>query len=281
MDRPPAETLLLSRGSTCCLQEAVETAAAELRQSVSIEPTEPLSWERLRELARAQRIVSVEPTKRVQRSALAHVSAVRDGLVAHLRTDVHQYEYRFSLAHEIAHTLFYRLELSPPERMVPASVSEERLADRIARALLLPRALFNEVGDVPTVDGTQRAIETLERLAETCEVPLWHLAARCAELGWRGTRAAVRWRVHERGWAVVSQLAKHPERGNFVPLRKRSFRTEGDPNQYVWDFMFVSRWQARSAEPQLGGLVGRWLVFGRGDGRGRECLCLYAKPQAE
>ncbi len=52
--------------------------------------------------------------------------------------------FRFTLAHEIAHTIFFQ-KTSPPTRapgLPPGDAAEERLCDRIAAELLLPTEHF-------------------------------------------------------------------------------------------------------------------------------------------
>ena len=55
-----------------------------------------------------------------------------------LRGDLARHRYRFRLAHELAHTLFYDRSHGRPRRRFPVTAAEEVFCDRYARALLLP-----------------------------------------------------------------------------------------------------------------------------------------------
>jgi hypothetical protein len=55
-----------------------------------------------------------------------------------LRADLARHRYRFRLAHELAHTLFYDRSGARPRRRFSVTAAEEAFCDRYARALLLP-----------------------------------------------------------------------------------------------------------------------------------------------
>jgi IrrE N-terminal-like domain len=64
------------------------------------------------------------------------------GVRRELRPELRRHRYRFRVAHEIAHTLFYDRGGVRPRRLLPGSAEEEQFCDEFARALLVPpRAL--------------------------------------------------------------------------------------------------------------------------------------------
>jgi uncharacterized protein DUF955 len=74
-----------------------------------------------------------------------------------LRTDLARQRYRFRLAHELAHTLFYDRSGTRPRRRFPVTAAEEAFCDRYARALLLPDdALANRIVTPAEVLRVQR-----------------------------------------------------------------------------------------------------------------------------
>src|SRR3989338_5191369 len=123
-----AFALLAAELGTKRQSEAVAAAAQWLRMRGQV-PAGPVSDDGLERIAAAQRIVHIKSLRGGVPTGFAHVRATRDGLVATIRDDVHPVERRFSLAHEIAHTMFFDLALTPPERRVSWTSEEERLAD--------------------------------------------------------------------------------------------------------------------------------------------------------
>jgi hypothetical protein len=55
-----------------------------------------------------------------------------------LREEITRHRTRFTVMHEFAHTLFYRCDTRPPERLIKGSVAQEEFCDALASALLVP-----------------------------------------------------------------------------------------------------------------------------------------------
>jgi hypothetical protein len=55
-----------------------------------------------------------------------------------LREEISRHRMRFTAVHELAHTLFYRRDVHPPERLVKDSEAQERFCNSLASALLVP-----------------------------------------------------------------------------------------------------------------------------------------------
>ena len=89
-----------------------------------------------------------------------------------LRVAVRRHRLRFRVAHEIAHTLFYRRNGGEPDRLLGDSPQQERFADEFARALLVPPAL------VATIEASPQGVLDLQRLCDvSLEVALRALVA--------------------------------------------------------------------------------------------------------
>jgi hypothetical protein len=86
-------------------QEALLIPMDGNRFGISVDPTPPGGWSRIR-------------------------PAIRGELRSH--------RYRFRVAHEIAHTFFYDRSRDRPRRLLAGSLEEELFCDEFARALLLP-----------------------------------------------------------------------------------------------------------------------------------------------
>lgn len=80
-----------------------------------------------------------------------------------IRATVRRHRLRFRVAHEIAHTFFYRRHGGKPDRLVGDSPQQERYADEFARALLVPPALAAKV------EASPQGVLDLQRL---CDVSL-------------------------------------------------------------------------------------------------------------
>lgn len=247
----------------------------------------PLEWAELQHLAEHCRIIKVERTTIPSRT-LAHMYATRQGLVARLQRYTSQSEYQFSFAHEIAHTAFFRLDLSPPELRVRWTTTDERLVDRIARALLLPQAWIAAQERAKPFESTD-GFSALNHWAKTYRIPLWQVVARCAEAGWSGAEFATKWRIGDKQSATIISFAHAHRPGDFIPLSKhtempppgRESKVDAplDPNAYVWPLLKATRWLAFDAHPRLASLRGEWRIVGRGNADRTECVCLYFQKQ--
>gem|GEM_PF-3964344 len=255
----------------------IEEVASQLRRAIGLEDGLPVTGDVLWEIARFRRVVRIE-RRSGNLSYLAYLSTCKDGFIVKIRRDVHQNTFSFSLAHEIAHTLFFDISCSPPIRIMPWSRTEERLAESLARALLVPLKMLRgfETNHDPFVMET--ASSGLNELAMKLGVPMWHLLARCAEVGCWGSRIAIRWERSDRQEMKLAAFAKFPRRGYFVPFGKTAKLHESDPNYYVWQFLRSLSWSSVSASPQFGGLTGNWSVVGGANKKG-DCICLY-RPEA-
>jgi len=120
------------------LPHAVIEEAAELADGFHVEPPP------LRQMAESVGINRVEREPGLPAAGLL-MRGADAGLVAVIRSDDSKPRQRFSLAHEIGHALLEAHGFSSDLSCRDAQV--ERLCDRIAAELLLPRRLFRERGD--------------------------------------------------------------------------------------------------------------------------------------
>lgn len=92
---------------------------------------------------------------------------------------------RMILAHEIAHTVFYDLEATPPTPRValsPGDVVLERACRQIALRLLVPKAwLLSSIANQPTPGQGNFDLRILDSLALQCRVATGSIAERLIE----------------------------------------------------------------------------------------------------
>ena len=113
-----------------------------------------------------------------------------------VRTTVARHRTRFRLAHELAHTLFYRKGEGPPARLLSSgSAAEELFADEFARALLAP-APQRPVSAREIVEFQNRWDVSLEVAVRACAeasnsrcVVLWRWAPSTSSV----TPTAIQW----------------------------------------------------------------------------------------
>lgn len=133
---------------------AVEAIASALRKSWGFEESEPLELAVLLELADAE--VAIEDLGGGDGGPQGLLVPRREGgfrievdpsppegwrgAPRALQEEVTRHRLRFTVMHEIAHSLFYRREARPPERLVKGSEEQERFCDELASALLVPRS---------------------------------------------------------------------------------------------------------------------------------------------
>jgi hypothetical protein len=117
------------------LQSSVEKLASDLLQIAGqYEP--PVN---LFSLFPHRRILKAVPSKKLGTEGLLRVD--REGFAIIYRP-CHRVRERFTIAHEIGHTFFYNLQMSPPVRLSPSPfplADEQRICDLIASELLMPR----------------------------------------------------------------------------------------------------------------------------------------------
>jgi IrrE N-terminal-like domain len=96
-----------------------------------------------------------------------------------LRRQLWRHRWRFLVAHELAHTLFYapRAE-GPPRRIIPDSDRQEAFCDELARSLLVPTEVATSLPFRP-----ESAIELQRRFDVSMEVALRSLVASRGETG--------------------------------------------------------------------------------------------------
>jgi hypothetical protein len=145
--------------------------------------------------------ISVDP---VPRGGWRAIAEPRQSELARHRT-------RFLVAHELAHTLFYRRDGEMPRRAAPGgTVAEEEFCDAFARHLLIPRPPGGLTADV-VVDRHERYDVSLELAARgssstEAAVVLWRWDAAVG-----GRRAALHLQWASEGTA--------PRRSDVVPYR--------------------------------------------------------------
>ncbi len=86
-----------------------------------------------------------------------------DKIPPKLRPAVRRHRLRFRVAHEIAHSFFYRRDGGEPHRVLADSPEQEEFADAFARSLLVPAALAAATPATP--DG-------VVDLHDSCDVSL-------------------------------------------------------------------------------------------------------------
>lgn len=87
-----------------------------------------------------------------------------------IRARLEPQRYRFRVAHEIAHTLFYVRSGHRPRRRFPVSRREEAFCDRFAQALLLP--------DFVVASGAPTPARLLQLHSGPCPT---HVLSRCSQ----------------------------------------------------------------------------------------------------
>jgi hypothetical protein len=150
-----------------------------------------------------------------------------------LRPVVRRHRLRFRVAHEIAHSFFYRRDGGEPSRLALDSPEQEEFADAFASALLLPPSVAK---------ATAPLAESVVRLHERYDVSLQvavravaetHVGLSAALLHWSGSYASPK-DVAELQWSTLdlrlcwrdtalpaSVRSTRQPRGHSVTLRSR------------------------------------------------------------
>lgn len=133
-----------------------------------------------------------------------------------LRATVLRHRLRFRVAHEIAHTFFYRRHGGEPDRLLRDSPAQERFADEFARALLVPQAL------VGMAEASPHGVLDLQSLCDvSLEVALRALVASRPDVTaaltyWPAAsgpdQARVQWMTNDLATSDVSRLLKGTNR---------------------------------------------------------------------
>lgn len=134
---------------------------------------------------------------------------------AALRLDLSRHRRRFLIAHEIAHTLFYRSGPDGPRRAVAASAAEEDFCDALARALLVPQVAAASLPFDP-----DSALHLQRRFDVSLELSLRSLASAHPDdrAAWlllhRDGEILVQWASGSHQLPAVRELAKQAWSGN-------------------------------------------------------------------
>jgi hypothetical protein len=110
----------------------------------------------------------------------------------HLRTALRRQRFRFRVAHEIGHTLFYDRGGDRPRRLFDGSEREERFCDEFARSLLLPTNAARKCPPTPAA---------VLRLQQEYDVSL-EVAVRAVAAAEPGRQAALWYTQLGEGWRL-------------------------------------------------------------------------------
>ncbi|MEX1253824.1 MAG: ImmA/IrrE family metallo-endopeptidase [Dehalococcoidia bacterium] len=132
------------------------------------------------QLAKLQGINSIRHRK--MKRTLGMVKEGQDGSLTMLLNSRQPLRERFTMAHEIAHTIVDRMGDKPATVVLAARTPRrgtalERLCDQIAAELLMPYEMFTQ-----SMQGEGVSLNTVERLARTYEASLQSTALRMGEL---------------------------------------------------------------------------------------------------
>jgi hypothetical protein len=85
----------------------------------------------------------------------ACIIPAKGGFQVLVTTSLRQARFRLSVAHELAHTLFYDRDSDPPRRLFPTSDREEHFCFDVARRVLAPEWLIERSGIRNMTDGEE------------------------------------------------------------------------------------------------------------------------------
>lgn len=176
---PRLEHSLSSILNGLTLREWAETKASGLL-SVSNQTSPPLELELSSPLLQARRIKKIEYKRGLPEWGRLIIG--NDGFVVEL-SPTRKYPapwFRFNLAHEMAHTLFYNIESWPPLRTIyvePGNRDLEWLCWLVARCLLIPADwLRRQIESYPKLGSKKFSIKVLYQLEQDFAVP-WQIVA--------------------------------------------------------------------------------------------------------
>lgn len=273
----PAAAHLAHRFAVADEHSAVEIAAQFLLKSGGLKLSAAPGWNDLKAIGEVRQITALDRTPSGA-AGMAHLTVGSRGFTAHVRKSLSRGDFRISFAHEIAHTLFFDLEATPPRRRIRWTGAEERICDSVARAVAMPWDWLARV--VHSGQWTEPWEATTQIRKET-DCSLWDACSRLVESGLTLVRVATRWRRDADDRLRLFEYARAPHETAFVPLRKTAIRpgTVGPSrarlNDYVWDLLYSYRWSKTLPRVELGGLRGEMLVVGRAVRIGDECVALY------
>jgi IrrE N-terminal-like domain len=150
------------------------------------------------------------------------------GLPCSDHVDTARQRFRFRVAHEIGHTLFYEQPKSrTPRRVHPSSPAEEAFCDRFASALLLPD---------PVVRRCRTAAQ-LVRIQRRYDVSLEVAARAWAEVDGR-TAALFHWAVKD--WTRIQWTNARVEQTRaWLRLVNRAVHEDGRAREMVGDVVLL------------------------------------------
>lgn len=165
----------------CTSWGALQDTMLEAANALRLEAGQTTAPVHLDSIARLRRIYKEEFLNR-QGAPQAIIVPVSNGFILKLQPGLPSVRKRFSIAHEIGHTLFYDINASPPARLlVPGSLSmlsqkEEGLCNAFASELLLPRELINSTRhNLPNICGLQLLLSMAGRFWVSVEVAVRQL----------------------------------------------------------------------------------------------------------
>jgi hypothetical protein len=139
---------------------------------------------------------------------------------------------RTTIAHELAHTLFYSRPAGTPQRLGTRTPAEEHFCFDVGRMLLAPRWLL-DYAQLMRVDDAGRVFATLtgkfrlsREVAAAVMLQDYHLA--CG-VGGRWSFASGSWKL-ERGRAYASECLAAPKRRYFRDVAAAWLKTRRAPN---------------------------------------------------
>lgn len=162
LESPAAKWIMTKAHSSDPIQ-AVEIEVRKLLESCGVK-TAPVSVE---EIAKKR---NIKIAKSVQLKSDGFLMPQRNGFIVKTKKGLNETKYRFTLAHEIGHTLFFDLTTSPPTKRYPyclLDAGEELLCDRAAAEILMPRVIFK-----PKLEQHSYSISSLFVLSEVFQASL-------------------------------------------------------------------------------------------------------------
>jgi len=193
---------LVYRGGLVMGRTAVATSVDDIREAVG----RLLSRARISEPpVDLTKVAAVQGVKEIRHREMRRTLGTLSNRSGRLRITLNKsqsHRARFTLAHEIAHTML-EPQLAPDapvvlaERRPSGSTALERLCDQIATELLLPYDMFRDA-----LGAGAPGIEHLERLARRFDASLQATARRTGEVSEAPVQVVIWGKHSERGLAV-------------------------------------------------------------------------------
>lgn len=200
--------------------------------------------------------IKMEKVLGSETSYLGRLYATKHGFTLKIRQDIPPFSFRFVEAHELAHTLAYNREITPPQRLFPNSRIEENLCDYTARHILLPEIFVGNFLDAIVAEDTGVRIDLIMRLSTTYAVKPWQIVRRICERKRNNIDAFVGLLWRKESEDIMRIVEAVNPRGIFIPIRDRSFKGE-QVNQAPWDALRSSAEIHDVYESNIGSLSGR------------------------